>query len=245
MVEGQKKRQVGKGMKPRGNKRFTDKKETKKVTDQSTNEGQAQGAPEPVSSHQDGNETPGNLEPENSSELSQNLEENEAIVAHDEGSELSDVRVFSDSSELEAALKESGSGPISDEEALKRGIVVERDSAGIISSAHPVSVSPFYLETAMEVGTGTGKDVQPPCGGVPMGQTMQPAIIYEASGGKEGIARVGLQPDGTTKVVVTIQEGYWSAVTQWSEADGVPVEQWLSDRLYEYVSTYGEPAKGR
>ena len=56
---------------------------------------------------------------------------------------------------------------------------------------------------------------------------------------------IGPQLDGTTKVVVTIQEGYWEAVQQWAEADGVPVEQWLSDRLYEYISTYGEPAKGR
>jgi hypothetical protein len=56
---------------------------------------------------------------------------------------------------------------------------------------------------------------------------------------------IGLQPDGTTKIIVTIQEGYWEAVQQWAEADGVPVERWLSDRLYEYISTYGEPAKGR
>jgi hypothetical protein len=56
---------------------------------------------------------------------------------------------------------------------------------------------------------------------------------------------IGLQPDGSTKVVVTIQEGYWEAVQQWAEADGVEVERWLSDRLYEYISTYGEPAKGR
>lgn len=241
MAEGQKNRQVGKGMKPRGNKRFKPQKETRAMVEKITNEGQVQGAPEPVLEPEVRNETPGNLEPENGSELLQNLEQKEAIVAHDEEPKMSEVRSFSDPSELEAALNESVIGSISDEEALERGIVVERDAAGIISSAHPVSVD---METAMAVGTGTVRDLQPPCGGVPMGQ-MQPAIIYEASGGKEGLARVGPQPDGTTKVVVSIQEGYWNAVQQWAEADNVSVEQWLSDRLYEYVSTYGEPARGR
>ena len=56
---------------------------------------------------------------------------------------------------------------------------------------------------------------------------------------------IGVQPDGSEKFVITVQEGYTDAVRQWAEADGVPVERWLSDRLYEYISTYGEPAKGR
>ena len=118
---------------------------------------------------------------------------------------------------LEAALKESQDG------AEKEGVRCTTDE-------------PVDLETAMAVGTGTVSGFR----GI-----MQPSIIYEASGGKEGLARVGQQPDGSTKVVVTIQEGYFEAVTQWAESDGVPIEQWLSDRLYEYISTYGEPAKGR
>ena len=48
MTEGQKKRQVGKGMKPRGNKRFKPQKETRAMVEKVTNEGQAQGTPEPV-----------------------------------------------------------------------------------------------------------------------------------------------------------------------------------------------------
>ena len=53
------------------------------------------------------------------------------------------------------------------------------------------------------------------------------------------------QPDGSEKFIITVQEGYTDAVRQWAEADGVDVSRWLSDRLYEYISTYGEPAKGR
>ena len=232
MTEGQKKRQVGKGMKPRGNKRFRTQKETNKVTNQSTNEGQVQGAPEPVLEAEVRNETPGNLEPENGENLLQNLEENEAIVAHDDDVLEEPNEAGND---LIAALNESG---------VIDGEFAEVDEPSREAQLAHITYPQIDLETAMAVGTGTVKDLQPPCGGVPMGQ-MQPAIIYEASGGKEGLARVGPQPDGTTKVVVSIQEGYWEAVQQWAEADNVPVEQWLSDRLYEYVSTYGEPAKGR
>lgn len=60
-----------------------------------------------------------------------------------------------------------------------------------------------------------------------------------------GESALGPQPDGSHKVAVTIQEGYWEAVQQWAEADGVPVEEWLSARLYEYVSTYGQAPRGR
>jgi len=85
------------------------------------------------------------------------------------------------------------------------------------------------------------------------GGKMAPAVIYEggadlskeAGGGSMSLSQVGPMPDGTTRVVITIQEGYWEAVKDWAEADGVPVQRWLSDRLYDYISTYGEPAKGR
>lgn len=66
-------------------------------------------------------------------------------------------------------------------------------------------------------------------------------------GAKQLLTSYGLgpQPDGSHKVAVTIQEGYWEAVQQWAEADGVSVETWLTDRLYEYVSTYGQAPRGR
>jgi hypothetical protein len=64
---------------------------------------------------------------------------------------------------------------------------------------------------------------------------------------KEVLKRCGFgdQPDGSCGFIVKVQEGYVDAVRQWAEADGVPVERWLSDRLYEYVSTYGDPAQSR
>jgi hypothetical protein len=63
MAEGQKKRQIGKGMKPHGNKRVKPQKQTKKMTEQSTNEGQPDPTLEPVLEPEEGNETPGNLDP--------------------------------------------------------------------------------------------------------------------------------------------------------------------------------------
>jgi uncharacterized protein YciI len=237
MVEGQKKRQIGKGMKARGNKRVKPQKEASKVTDKSTVEGQQIPVPEAVLEVREGNETPGNLEPENGGESFQNLESPEKIVAHDEG--------------LEAALKESGNEVIDAE-------FLEVDEPRPAGDHHAVGDDDAAadLETAMAVGTETVKDLQPPCGGEPRGKRPTITELEELLNkhGSEGVSlepngavrlATGPQPDGTTKVIVTIQEGYWEAVQQWAEADGVPVEQWLSDRLYEYISTYGEPAKGR
>ena len=249
MVEGQKKRQVGKGMKPRGNKRFRTQKETNKVTNQSTNEGQERGAPEPILEAEVRNETPGNLEPENGENSLQNLENSEAIVAHDEG--------------LEAALKESGA---SEEPQFTAQPIPGREFSDLMWPSLDQIARAIYengkpqagvdLETAMAVGTGTVKDLQPLRNESSIGSRPTIADLEEAinekrrvevkpNGGVEIGPRIGLQPDGSYGVVVTIQEGYWEAVQQWAEADGLLVERWLSDRLYEYISTYGEPAKGR
>jgi hypothetical protein len=63
MAEGQNKRQIGSGIKTLGNKQVMPQKEMKKMTEQSTNEGQQESILEPVLSGQDENETGGNLEP--------------------------------------------------------------------------------------------------------------------------------------------------------------------------------------
>ena len=223
MAEGQKNRHIGKGMKPRGNQRVKPQREANKVTEHSTDEGQQTPAKEVVLEPEEGNETPGNLEPENGEKPLQNLENSEPIVAHDEG--------------LEAALNESG------------GEVIDAEFADVEQPGAD-------LETGMAVEAGTVKDLQPPCGGEPRGKRPTIAELEELLNkhGSEGVSlepngavklATGPQPDGSEKFVITIQEGYPEAVRQWAESDGVPVEQWLSDRLYEYISTYGEPAKGR
>ena len=201
MVKGQRARRIGNNMKPRGNKEVKSQEEMNSMAEQSTVEGQQEPVKEAVLEPQEGNETPGNLEPENGEEKFQNLE---SSLADDEG--------------LQAALNQSG-----DE-------VIDAEFEEVDESLELIQVlgepSGVDLETAMAVGTGTIKDLQPPLGG-------------------KSFPIVGLQPDGSTKVIVSIQEGYFEAVKDWAEADGVPVERWLSDRLYEYISTYGEPAKGR
>jgi hypothetical protein len=270
MTEGQNKRQIGKGMKPRGSKRVKPQKETKKMTDQSTTEGQTVPSAEPVLKPQEGNETPGNLEPENGENSLQNLENSGPIVAHDDdvleepseaGNEL--LEALSQSGEPQFTVK-----PIPGREfADLGGPTLEQMARSIYEDGR--TQAPVDLETAMEVGTGTTQELQPPCGGVPMGSAAggyaigvdyglgsdkgAMAVIKRGDGlavpdellATFGIASIGPQPDGSEKFIVTVQEGYTEAVRQWAEADGVPVERWLSDRLYEYISTYGAPAQGR
>jgi hypothetical protein len=191
-------------MKPRGNQQVKPQREANKVTEHSTDEGQQTPAKEVVLEPEEGNETPGNLEPENGEKPLQNLENSEPIVAHDEG--------------LEAALNESG-GEVIDAEFRE------------VDEPEPAKPNVEALQAAY----GSMKFPGPPS---------EVAVSMEIRGVPTNF-RIGLQSDGSTKVIVTIQEGYWEAVQQWAESDGVPVEQWLSDRLYEYISTYGEPAKGR
>ena len=214
MSEGQKKRNIGRGMKPRGNQQVKPQKGRKNVTTQSTTEGQGTTAGEEVLEGQGGNSKGGNLDPETAAAGLQNLESN--------GGEKGPEAASDDA--LEAALRESQNGP--EEFPLRcthgRSVDVPCDQC----QAADMGNKGVDLETGMAVGSGTVKDLQAPLGG-------------------KSFPKVGPQPDGSEKFIITIQEGYTDAVRQWAEADGVPVEQWLSDRLYEYISTYGEPAKGR
>ncbi len=201
MAEGQKSKQIGKGMKPRGNKRFKKQKEVKVVTDQSTIEGQQTSSSDMVLGVPCVNETPGNLEPENGEKSLQNLEKYESIVAHEDVLE----EISEAGNELLAALSDS-------EEFVKCERCGEE-----------------YIE---DQGHTTEDDV-----------TLCPKCWHLCFDDPD--CHVGTQPDGSEKFIITVQEGYTDAVRQWAEADGVPVQQWLSDRLYEYISTYGEPAKPR
>ena len=63
MGKGQKARKIGNNMKPRGNKEVKPQKETREMTEQSTVEGHETPPKEAVLEPQEGNETPGNLDP--------------------------------------------------------------------------------------------------------------------------------------------------------------------------------------
>jgi len=233
MGEGQNKRQIGKGMKPRGNQRFKPQREAKEMTVQSTTEGHEAGVKEPVLEAQDLNKTPSTLEPENGGNSLQILEKSEPIVARNE--------------DLAAALEESG---YEDDRAKSIGLLSQAEpSLDDIESAIASGIKPDTysdLDTAMAVGTGSVKELKRPT----IAELEELLNRY----GSEGVLlepngtvklAIGPQPDGSEKFIITVAEGYTDAVRQWAESVGVPVERWLSDRLYEYISTYGEPARAR
>jgi hypothetical protein len=84
MAEGQRGRKIGSGMKTLWNKRVKPQKLTKKMTRQSTNEGQPDPTLEPVLEHEEGNKTSGNLEVGRWAirDIAERLEST-GIVAHD------------------------------------------------------------------------------------------------------------------------------------------------------------------
>ena len=201
------------------------------MSNQSTDEGQQVVASEAVLGPQEGNETPGNLEPENGENGLQNLEEKGPMVAQDDG--------------LEAALEESAGAVIDAEfEEVDEAPAEEWPT----HCSHGTSIKePCEKCKAADMGKDgpNVKALQEAYGSANFSDPPSEAAVSIKIRGVDAGFHIGLQPDGSTKVVVTIEEGYWEAVQQWAEADGVPVERWLSDRLYEYISTYGEPAKGR
>ena len=207
------------------------------MTEKFTTEGQETPSKESVLELEEGNSKGGNLEPKNGENALQNLENAEAIVASDDGLE---------------EPTEAG------KDLLKALFASEGQANAALAEAQT------DMETAMAVGTGSVKDLQPSLAslekayGEAMGFQDSPdqMVVVLNKGDKENNLLIskaildatsvtGPQPDGSEKFIVTVQEGYTDAVRQWAESDGVSVERWLSDRLYEYISTYGEPAKGR
>lgn len=56
---------------------------------------------------------------------------------------------------------------------------------------------------------------------------------------------LGEQPNGTYKLVVTLEEGYIEPVRQWAESDGVTVEKWVTNLIQTYLESWSQAAKGR
>ncbi len=213
MSEGQKKRNIGRGMKPRGNQQVKSRKGSRDVTTQSTTEGQGTPAPEAVLEGQEGNSKGGNLDLETAASGLQNLESN--------GGEKGPNPASDDA--LEAAMKESQDG------AEKDGVRCTTDE-------------PVDLETAMAVGTGKVSELKRPTIDQ-LEELIHRHGAEGVSLEPDGTVKlaIGLQPDGSLKVVVTVQEGQVEMVKAYAESDGtggVSVEKWLSDRIFEFIEAY-------
>lgn len=253
MVQGQKSRQIGKGMIPRGKTGVKPKKEKREMTTQSTDEGQHTPVAEPVLEPQDRNETPGNLEPENGENPLQILESKEAIVAQDENLEAAleesagdvidaEYPEIEESADLETAMA-VGTGTVKELQSPCNGEPRGSVKPEEMTDAHAGALTRAFKGNKYTVGVDYG-----------MGSDKGMMAVIKQGDGFQipdellatfGVVSIGPQPDGSEKFIITVAEGYTEAVRQWAESDGVPVERWLSDRLYEYISTYGEPAKGR
>lgn len=221
MSEGQTKRRIGQGMKPRDKQAedkhshpVTHKDHTEPQDDcveyaeeLPTTEGQPESILEPVLARQEGELSGDHLEPE----TVQNLDSPEtAGVAQ--------------SDPLAEALAESGTVPEYEYEDNCYGT-----GAGKVST----NLTPAEMDATVEKMT----------------EHFVREIMFE------GLAEapwrpsqpqpLGLQPDGSYKIVTTIPEGYLQAVKDWAENDGVTLEEWVNRQLSGYLENWGSPAKGR
>lgn len=59
------------------------------------------------------------------------------------------------------------------------------------------------------------------------------------------VVPLGPQPDGTTKIILTIPEGYWEAVKEWADSSGQGVEEWCNALFLQNLETWAAPAGKR
>lgn len=70
-------------------------------------------------------------------------------------------------------------------------------------------------------------------------------VTLQPNGQVDIIPLLGQQPDGTFKMLTTVQEGYIEPIRQWAAQDGKTPEQWVDDALASYIESWCMPAKGR
>jgi hypothetical protein len=244
MSKGQRKSRVGVGMKPRGIQGDKMQKAVMVTDASSGTEGQTETSIQPVFEAQYVEQRGPTLEQENSGLLES---EKQPAVA-DQPTEMADF-------ELKKALKmSSATGPTADqtedygvtkydpETGCRPNSEVNPD--GSVVDAEFEEVAP-YIPTMAEHEEAVRE-----------GRVVSIASIEEAlsKGANVSIApngdvkiggTLGPRADGSYGIVLTVPEGYWDAVQQWAEADGVTAEEWCNMRFTEFVETWSSPAKGR
>ncbi len=239
MSEGQKKRNIGRGMKPRGNQQVKPRKGSRDVTTQSTTEGQGTTAGDAVLEGREGNSRGGNLDPETAAEELQNLESN--------GGEKGPETASDDG--LEAALRESQNGP--EEFPLRcthgRSVDVPCDQCQAADMGNKGATDPSRNLQPLVVPQDsldpeTFKAARSTYERIKF--TKEPSEAWITKDGIKAVLKahgLGDQPDGSCGFIVKVQEGQVEMVKAYAESDGtggVTVEKWLSDRIFEFIEAY-------
>lgn len=244
MAEGQKRRKIGMGMKRRGSKRVKPQKETKDMSKPSTIEGQSESIIQPVLDAEKGNETPVDLEPKNEEKPASIVAPEDILEFVSAGDELMRAMLESigDDSQAENSTDEAHRVTGSDTASgTDETMIIHRTDGKV--RVGKVEENGDVLDST--TGEFIGKVDVPIKVLEPVNYT--PTITRIAGTITEGrrVNLLGVQMDGSKVYAVGVQEAYWPAVEEWAANDGVTVEEWLSSRLYEYISTYGEAPKGR
>ena len=233
MGKDRKRRQVGTGMKARGTQQAAEV-----PSDLSANEGQVESLIQPILEAQDVALTPNRVE----EEIVQILESSESALVAD--GPLENEAVLDPTDELETAMKKAAEEEVADVKFYAQTTDGQYAEVG-------EKLSEELRRSVYEDGKAVDPrtDLQPPCDGKTGAELA--AEDHGQPGEKvfsdELLADclIGEQPDGSYKAVVTIKEGYWNAITEWAESDGVTPEEFLSNIITQNIETYAMPAKGR
>lgn len=216
MSKGQKKRRVGVGMKPRGVQGDTMQKATMGVDTASGSEGQTEIVKVPESEPQQQEQRGPTLEAKN--DVSEEVEKVSTVAAPPTEDAVSDLQKA-----LEMSA-EKGPEAVHIPTLEEHEKSVEEGRAIRLDDPRYVHYSIAEIEAAMNKGASVSIA---PDGKVNLGGTLGP------------------RPDGSHGIVLTVPEGYWEAVQQWAESEGISPEEWCNMRFVECIEVWGQPAKGR
>lgn len=210
-----KKKNLGQGMKPRGNQAETEKAEESV----SAGEGQEETSVEAVSGAPDVEQTPNNLEPEFE------VDRIDLYVASADPSKytlIDSVATKDETVDLRKLLYDSGEGEPEmqrppDIPFLGQALFPSADESKYhdFPTAEDIAKYPLYR---FDPNTGTKERV------------------YED---------LGQQADGTFKVVLAIDEGYIESIRQEAEANSMTAEQWCSQQFNFFLESWWSKPKGR
>ena len=242
------KKNLGQGMKPRGNQAETEKAEEPVSAD----EGQEETSVEAVSEAQEVEQTPNNLEPEFE------VDRIDLYVASSDPSKytlIDSVATKDETVDLRKLLYDSGEGepemqrlPEEKSDAQKQAEQLLVQNLDTFPTAEDLAKFPLYR---FDPNTGTKEAVVERVEATDDGLALymrEPKpdeVLYRGMPRVQTLDYLGQQSDGTFKLVLSVDEGYIESIRQEAESNGMTAEQWCSQQFNFFLESWWAKPKGR
>ena len=221
-----KKKNLGQGMKPRGNQAETEKAEEPVSAD----EGQEETSVEAVSEAQEVEQTPNNLEPEFE------VDRIDLYVASPDPSKytlIDSIATKDETVDLRKLLYDSGEG----EPEVQRLPEEKSDAQKQAEQLLVQNLDAFPTEA--DIANHPLRTFKADSKKLRMFEG------FESEGARLTYEGLGQQSDGSFKLVLAVDEGYIESIRQEAEANSMTPEQWCSQQFNFFLESWWAKPKGR